>query len=143
MGGMAPGEQQATAFIRNSVNQLNRAIATNPRFSEGERTQIMAELDLMPGLIDNPAAYRNRLIGLDDILGRLERETLAMGEMENLKAEDRGLSRTKTNEIRKIRELIGLPPRVTNINEFREIPKGTPFLFYDPREKAFVPRTKR
>jgi hypothetical protein len=137
------GEQQATTFLRNSVNQLNRAIATNPRFAEGERQQIQAELDLSPSLLDNPAAMRNRLIGLDDLMGRLEREALAKGEMTNLKAEDRGIAREKAADIRKIRDLVGLPPRVTNVNEFRALPSGTPFLFFDPKEKAFVPRTKR
>jgi hypothetical protein len=143
MGDTAVGEQQATTFLRNSVNQLNRAIATNPRFAEGERQQIQAELDLTPSLLDNPAAMRNRLIGLDDLMGRLEREALAKGEMTNLKAEDRGLAREKAADIRKIRDLVGLPPRVTNVDEFRALPSGTPFLFFDPKEKAFVPRTKR
>jgi len=143
MGDTAIGEQQATTFLRNSVNQLNRAIATNPRFAEGERQQIQAELDLSPSLLDNPAAMRNRLIGLDDLMARLEREAAAKGEMTNLKAEDRALAREKAADIRKIRDLVGLPPRVTNIEEFRVLPAGTPFLFYDPREKAFVPRTKR
>ena len=144
MGDTAVGEQQATTFLRNSVNQLNRAIATNPRFAEGERQQIQAELDLSPSLLDNPAAMRNRLIGLDDLMGRLEREALAKGEMTNLKAEDRALAREKAADIRKIRDLVGLPPRVTTVDEFRALPSGgTPFLFYDPREKAFVPRTKR
>ena len=143
MGDTAVGEQQATTFLRNSVNQLNRAIATNPRFAEGERQQIQQELDLSPSLFDNPAAMRNRLIGLDDLMGRLEREALAKGETTNLKAEDRALAREKANDIRKIRDLVGLPPRVTNVNEFRALPSGTPFLFYDPKEKAFVPRTKR
>jgi hypothetical protein len=143
MGDTSVGEQQATTFLRNSVNQLNRAIATNPRFAEGEREQIQAELDLSPALLDNPAAMRNRLIGLDDLMGRLEREALAKGEMTNLKAEDRALAREKAADIRKIRDLVGLPPRVTNVEEFRALPSGTPFLFYDPREKAFVPRTKK
>jgi hypothetical protein len=143
MGDIAPGEQQATTFLSNSINQINRAISTNPRFAVAEQERIYKELDLSPALFDNPAAMRNRLIGLDDLMARLQKEAAQRGQDESLKAQDRADARLKVDDIRKIRDLVGLPPRVTNVNEFRALPSGTPFLFYDPKEKAFVPRTKR
>jgi dsRNA-specific ribonuclease len=143
MGNIAPGEQQATTFLSNSINQINRAISTNPRFAIAEQERIYKELDLSPALFDNPAAMRNRLIGLDDLMARLQKEATQRGQDESLKAQDRADARLKVDDIRKIRDLVGVPPRVTNVDEFRALPSGTPFLFYDPKEKAFVPRTKR
>jgi hypothetical protein len=143
MGNIAPGEQQATTFLSNSINQINRAISTNPRFAIAEQERIYKELDLSPALFDNPAAMRNRLIGLDDLMARLQKEATQRGQDESLKAQDRADARLKVDDIRKIRDLVGVPPRVTNVEEFRALPSGTPFLFYDPKEKAFVPRTKR
>jgi len=143
MGDMAPGEQQATTFLRTAAKQIANGLRTNPRFVDKERQEIEAELDIHPALLDNPAAMRNRLIGLDDLLARLQRESALRGQNKKLKAEDRADARLKVDDLQKIRDLVGLPPRVTNIEEFRALPAGTPFLFYDPKEKAFVPRTKR
>ena len=143
MGGVAPGEQQAVTFIGNSINQLNRAIATNPRFAEGERQQIQRELDLFPKLIDNPEAFRNRLIGLDDLMLRLRNEAAMKSVDRSVPVENQNEARNKVSDIDRIRALTGVPTRVTSIEDFRRLPAGSTFLIQNPKSGALQIRTKR
>lgn len=142
MGNIAPGEQQATTFIGNSVNQLNRAIATNPRFAEGERQQIQRELDLFPKLLDNPDAFRNRLIGLDELMTRLRQEAAAKAVDQSIAVKDQIEAREKVADLDKIRSLMGVPPRVRSLEDFRVIPIGGSFLYQNAKTGALEIRTR-
>jgi len=143
LGNIAPGEQQAVTFVSNSINQLNRAIATNPRFAEGERQQIQRELDLFPKVIDNPEAFRNRLIGLDDLLIRLRREAAEKSVDPSIAVKDQIEARDKVSEVDKIRSLMGVPRRVTSIEDFRQLPIGSTFLYPNSKTGALEVRTKK
>lgn len=143
LGNIAPGEQQAVTFVSNSINQLNRAIATNPRFAEGERQQIQRELDLFPKIIDNPEAFRNRLIGLDDLLIRLRREAAEKSVDPSIAVKDQIEARDKVSEVDKIRSLMGVPKRVTSIEDFRQLPIGSTFLYPNSKTGALEVRTKK
>jgi hypothetical protein len=131
LGGIveAGEETQARTFLSNAVNQLNRAIATNPRFAEGERQQIQAELDLTPRLIEREEAYINRLIGLDSLLMEIRKKTFDMAYGPELGPEDKRNAREKLRDIDGIRELIGIP-RVGEV-EVRSLPSGARFVMPD------------
>jgi len=124
------GEQtQARTFLSNAVNQLNRAIATNPRFAEGERKAIQTELDLAPRLIEREEAYINRLIGLDSLLLELRKKTYDKAYGAELGAEDKRNAREKLRDIDGIRELIGIP-RAGEV-DVRLLPSGARFVMPD------------
>lgn len=122
-------EVQANTFLENSVNQLNRSIATNPRFSEGERQSINRELELMPRLIERPEAYRQRLIALDSLMLQLRDKAYREGYLNRELGPDtirRG--REKVDEIDSIRKLLGAPPRVNSRRDFDALPAGSAYI---------------
>ncbi len=125
----AEDQVQATTFIKNAVNQINRSVATSPRFAEGERKQIQAELGLFPSVIDREEAYINRLIGLDTLLVELRQKAFKQGyENKDLKPADIAYGREKVQEIDAIRGLMGLPPRVNTKADFDALPSGSPYI---------------
>lgn len=125
----AEDQVQANTFIKNAVNQINRSVATNPRFSDNERRQIQGELGLFPSVIDREEAYINRLIGLDTLMLELRQKAYKQGyENRDLKPEDIAFGREKVQEIDSIRGLLGLPPRVTSKADFDALPSGSPYI---------------
>jgi hypothetical protein len=119
---------QAGRYLSNAANRIGRAFATNPRFAEGERRQIQEELNLLPGFIDRPEAYQQRLIGLDSLLLDLRRGAYREGYLNrNLGPDTIKAGRQAVEEIDRARELLGVPPRVTSKEQFDKLPAG-PFL---------------
>jgi hypothetical protein len=119
---------QAGRYLSNAANRIGRAFATNPRFAEGERRQIQEELNLLPGFIDRPEAYQQRLIGLDSLLLDLRRGAYREGYLNrNLGPDTIRAGRQAVEEIDRARELLGVPPRVTSKEQFDSLPPG-PFL---------------
>lgn len=120
---------QAKTFLDNAANQLNKSLATNPRFAEGERKQIMSELQLTTRVIDRPEAYQQRLIGLDTLLMDLRGKAWVEGyRNRDLGPDDIRNARAKVGEIDAIRNLIGVPPRVTTKADFDALPPNTPYI---------------
>ncbi len=105
---MKPGSMQADAFLSNAVNRINRAVATNPRFAEGERMSIKKELDLLPGVLYSPQAYANRLVGVDMVLERIERDAALGSNDENINVKDRAEARNDLRIVRNTRSLLGI-----------------------------------
>ena len=120
---------QAKTFLDNAANQLNKSLATNPRFAEGERQQIMRELQLATRLIDRPEAYQQRLIGLDTLLTELRGKAYREGyQNPNLGPDTIRNARAKVGEIDEIRTLIGVPARVSTKADFDALPPNTPYI---------------
>lgn len=120
---------QANTFLSNAANQLNKSLATNPRFAEGERQQIMSELQLSTRLIDRPEAYQQRLIGLDTLLMDLRGKAYREGyQNPNLGPDTIRAARAKVGEIDEIRNFIGVPPRVNSKADFDLLPSGSPYI---------------
>ena len=135
LGDLAPGEQQATSFLRAGVNQLTRSLAVGDRFTEGERKQIMGDLELLPKLIDNPESYRNRLLGLDGLLQSVENRSKRTYEAATV---DRAVLKKAAqdyNEARQIRSLLGtadlprIDPTPDGQSAFGALPAGSWFVF--------------
>ena len=138
---------EARDYLENSVNRINSALATSPRFAETERQQIQQQLNLLPKLWDNPTAYRSRLFTLDDYLIRLQEQAIetafetaeslplpARGKTvinEKVPAELRRQAREKAIIIHGVRENIGSPLRIYSNDDprLKLVPKGTPFLW--------------
>jgi hypothetical protein len=135
---------EARDYLDNTVSRVNRAIATNPRFADAERQQIQKQLDLMPGIIDNPTAYRSRLFVLDDYLIQLQDEAKSNTFNDNLTVEQRKQSREKATDVHGLRELVGSPLRIYSANDPRlqQLPPGTPFLWNGEEWRRTKARTK-
>ena len=135
---------EARDYLDNTVSRVNRAIATNPRFADAERQQIQKQLDLMPGIIDNPTAYRSRLFVLDDYLIQLQDEAKNNTFNDNLTVDQRKQSREKATDVHGLRELVGSPLRIYSANDPRlsQLPAGTPFLWNGEEWRRTKARTK-
>lgn len=126
----ADEEIQARQVLDGAATQINRSIATSPRFNEGERVQIQRELDLATRMIDRPEAYRQRLIGLDTLMLTIRNRAYVQGfQSDELAPADIAAARQKVREIDQARELLGVPPRVYSLEQRNKLPKGSYYLW--------------
>lgn len=135
------GQVTATSFLSQAESQINRALSTNPRFSDAERKSIEAKIQLEPKLIDNPTAYRLRLQSLDDLLLNIRKEENRKAfNTKNLSPDDIANARLKIKEIDTIRMLIGLPPPNAKVlqskDQWDKAPSGSIWIVPDPNTGA-------
>ena len=148
LGDLAPGEQQAVAFIKASANQLTRALYVGDRFTEGERKQIQNDLEVLPKLIDNPESFRNRLLGIDAALQGAEQRAFRSYTYETLPQADLRRNASHYNDIRQLRGLLGVVdiPRVerspTGQELFNTLPAGSWFVFNGPNGPVLRQKTR-
>jgi hypothetical protein len=126
------GQVESVTFLRAAQGQVNRVLQIGDRFTEGERKQVMKDLDLMPQLIDNPEAFQSRLIAVDSLLRQLRAKSYKDGfESPYLGKTDQARGRARVADIDFVRELMGIPPRISdfpNMEAFEELPIGSAFI---------------
>lgn len=148
LGDLAPGEQQAVAFIKASAGQLTRALYVGDRFTEGERKQIQQDLETLPKLIDNPESFRNRLLGIDAALQGAEQRAFRSYTYETLPREDLQRSAKNYNDIRQLRGLLGTAdiPRIERSPAgqalFNTLPANSWFVFNGLKGPELRQKTK-
>jgi hypothetical protein len=145
-GEIGPQEQAAVAYLKNATNRINRALSQSPRFAESERQQIQRQLDVLPSFIDNPEAYRNRLLGLDTLLASIEQQAIRKYNTQTLPAAEVRKAAADFEEVRQLRGLLGMPPRIPLTPEgkevFEKLPPGAWYIWNDPK-KGVVMQQKR
>jgi hypothetical protein len=133
LGGIAPEQQSASTFLRVAANQINRSLAVGDRFTETERQQIQAELDALPQFIDNKTAYRNRLLGLDTLLNSIEQQAIRKYNTRTLPVAEVRKASADFEEVRRLRGLLGMPPRITQDQAgqatYTALPSGAYFIW--------------
>lgn len=130
VGGMVdPKYEQSVTEINNSVAQVVKALQETTRMANAERTDIEERLSALPRFIDRPEAFQNRLVGLDNVLAGIEDSALKKSKEANIGATRRQEAEQKISEVRRIRQLIGLPVRVHSIQQVQSLPSGTEFLY--------------
>jgi hypothetical protein len=144
LGETSTGEQQANAFLSSAVNQINRGIATNPRFSEGERQAIASQLNISPSIFLNAAALKQRLIGLDRLM-----LSIAAGEEKKIASDQvpkdaKNDARTKLADINSIRDIVGIPkaPIVRSQEDLDKLNVGDSFWVFNPKTTEAALRRK-
>jgi hypothetical protein len=146
LGGIAPEHQSAVAYLNNATNQINRSLSQSLRFAESERQQIQKQLDVLPQFIDNKEAYRNRLLGLDTLLASIEQQAIRKYNTRTLPADEVRKASADFEEARRIRGLLGMPPRIPLTPEgkevFEKLPPGAWYIWNDPK-KGVVMQQKR
>jgi hypothetical protein len=132
LGNLAPQEQTAKTFLSVAANQINRSLAVGDRFTESERQQIQNQLDALPQFIDNPTAYRNRLLGLDNLLGNLEQRAIRSYNSPTMNVADVRKAAANFEEVRNLRAQLGMPPRIINSKEgmdaYLALPSGAYYI---------------
>jgi hypothetical protein len=130
VGGMVdPKYEQSVTEINNSVAQVVKALQETTRMANAERTDIEERLSALPRFIDRPEAFQNRLVGLDNVLAGIEDSALKKSKEANIGATRRQEAEQKISEVRRIRQMVGLPIRVHSIQQAQSLPSGTEFLY--------------
>ena len=124
----ADKEIEATTFLKTAINRVTAALGETERFGSVEKTQILGQLDLLPSLIDRKEAYWQRLVGLDTMLLKASNELAETAYNKELTPTTQGDARAKLDQIRQVRSLLGVPPRVSTKEDFNELEIGTPFV---------------
>ena len=128
-GDLAPDMQQAVVFVDTAKRDLIKNLQNNPRFPEGERKAIEKEIDIGANFIDNPAAVGNRMIALDDFLFKRQQNEERAAQDNTLPSATRQAALQAANELRNFRVTMGVPPRMTTIEEVKALPPGTRFIW--------------
>jgi len=129
LGGVMPEMQQKRNFVNAAVRDLIKNLQNNPRYAEGERKAIEAEVDIGPRFFDDAEGLRNRIVGIDDFLAKKQTEAEREGYNNELPVETRRAYRSAAQSIASFRGVLGVPVRVYSIDDVRALPPGTPFLW--------------
>jgi hypothetical protein len=130
VGGMVdPKYEQSVTEINNSIAQVVKALQETTRMANAERTDIEERLSALPRFIDRPEAFQNRLVGLDNVLAGIEDSAVKKSKEANIGATRRQEAEQKISEVRRIRQMVGLPIRAHSIEQVQSLPPGTEFLY--------------
>jgi hypothetical protein len=149
-GTIKPEFQQSTTMLNSMTNRVVNTLQENPRFAEGERTQILSELKLDPSLLTNKNAYINQIIALDNVIEGIEKKTQTILSTPKVGVDKRQEATKKLEEIRALRELLGIQsrtvtdPKLTDDEQraaWNKLPPGQ-YIVVDPKTGFKVPRTK-
>ena len=123
----APQFTQARNFVPLLQRDLVRVLQNNPRYAEGERKAIEAEIKIEPQIWDTPTAARNRLIAIDDALELREQQATKTATTATVGREERIQAMNVLNALVNFRKNLGVPPLVRSPAEARKLPSGTQF----------------
>ena len=130
-GDLTPEMQQSITYVDATKRELIKNLQTNPRFTDTERQSIEKEVDIGANLLDNPAAVRNRIIGIDDFLLKKQKNEERAANDPTLPAEVRKDALRGANDLGNFRVALGVPsfPRPTTREEVEALPPGTQFIW--------------
>lgn len=141
-GKIAPDFQQSTTMLQSMTNRIVNVLQENPRFAEGERTQILDELRTAPRVFSNRSGYINTIIALDKVMEDLEKKATNIINNERTGVQTRKEQERKLEDISSIRELFGIQQRtITDPGVWATLPPGE-YIVVDPRTGFKVLRPK-
>ena len=124
-GKIGPEFQQSTAMLESMTNRVVNTLQENPRFPEGERTQILNELKLAPKLFSNKNGYINKIIALDNVLEGIETKARGIQSETKVGIAARNDATKKLEELAAVRDLLGIQQRtVTDPAVWKTLPPG-------------------
>lgn len=134
VGGMLGGGGQTAEnrqYVRTQISQMIDALSINPRNPVALVEMIRKEIDVDPKIMDDPAAYRKRIEGVNRALTeRLIEETNA-GNDPSLPAKTRQDALTVADTIRNFQRKL-MPPQVKNRKELDALGLQSGDKFIDP-----------
>ncbi|KKL71583.1 hypothetical protein LCGC14_2093470, partial [marine sediment metagenome] len=141
LGGPAPEMTRARNFVPLLQRDLVRVLQNNPRYAEGERKAIEAEINIAPRFFDDPAAFQQRLIGIDDALEIRLRNALKTASSEKVGSQERTHAMNVANALQQFRSNL-LPTKFEKEEDAVEFalsaPPGTKFTVFDEAQKAWI-----
>jgi hypothetical protein len=138
LGSIEPEIQQARSFVKTAVNDLVANLRTNDRFNETERKELKNEIDISPAFFDSGASLRNRMIGISEFLDKKLLDANAQASDTTLPVNIRRDAADRATDLAKFKTTLGVPVRLYDLNDVKNLPAGTPFLW-----NGTEPRVKR
>jgi hypothetical protein len=125
---------QDRQYVTAKQKDLVRVLQNNPRYAEGERQAIENEISIDSSVFDNPTAYKQRLIAIDEALRqRMQNAYNTSQNTMGTTAEERQHAMNVVNGINQFLESLGVPPRVKSPEEAKKLPPGAEFVTPDGR----------
>jgi hypothetical protein len=136
--------QQGTTMLENMRARVVNVLQENPRFAEGERTQIQSELDnITPRMLTNKQSYINSLVALDSVFESIGRKSATLAQTPKVGSSERQNQVKKTEDVNFVRDLLGVKSRkIDNTEAWKAAPPGE-YLVYDPSRRIYVYARKR
>lgn len=124
-GGQYASDRQ---FVEAQSRDLIRALSQSGRYLASEMQSIEKEVTIAGQAFDNPVAYGQRLIGIDEALAKRAEE--AKKDLTNpaITLEKRKAATDVISTITNFRQTLGVPPRVKSVEEARKLPPGSEFI---------------
>lgn len=123
-GGQTTTDRQ---YVEASGRELIRALSQSGRYMATEMAAIEKEVDLSGRMFDNPTAYAQRLIGIDEALERRIKDETKIIQNQRTPLEQRKSAESVINVIQNFRQTLGVPPLVKSSQDAWKLPPGTEF----------------
>lgn len=124
-------------YVENASRELVRVLQNNPKFAEGERKAIEAEIGIGTEIFRSKESFEGRLIGINQSLqDRLNdaQKTLTS----TVSGEERKRATDNINAIKLFRQKMGLPVMVKTEADAQQLAPGTRFM--DPAGNEYTKR---
>jgi len=119
--------EKARTLVVSLKRNLVRVLQSSPRFNDGERKAIDAEIDLSPSNFDTEGAYQSRVIAIDEAMAIREKAATATLSAGVSTLAERRQAIREQNAIGMFRLQLGAPPLMKSADEARKLPPGTVF----------------
>jgi hypothetical protein len=135
---LKPGAMQADAFITLASNRIVGGLALNPKYPVAELNQIKEGLDLLPGLLKSETAYFNQAVGIDQLLARVQAQSLRDSSNRDITVDERNGAASVNKNVKNARDLLGIvyTPLIRNNEEakaiFPRLKIGTLYRYMEP-----------
>ena len=139
LGDPYPMITQAQDLANQEVENLIRAFLKNERAPVAEQERLRNLYSVGPQFWSDPAAYRSRLIAIDEELGREMNKAAGEAYNDQVSSEVRQNARKFLTEAEKFRSNLGLPLRIYSEEDpaYKALPVGAEYLW-----QGVIPYTK-
>lgn len=120
-------------YAEATTRELVRALSQSGRYAVAEMQAIEKEVSISGEVMDNPTAYGQRLIGIDEALAKRAEDAKKDLSNPNISIDKRKASMDVIAVITNFRATLGVPPRVKSRQEALKLPPGAAFITPDGR----------
>jgi hypothetical protein len=132
----ADEETSGQTYMKGAINTIARALGETERFGIIEKNQILDQVRLLPALLDRADAFRQRVIGIDNLMLDAFNQLSATATNPNLPVATRQEALAKQDQLRRARTFLGAPPRVYNAEQATQLEKGAFYLWVPTNQLA-------
>jgi hypothetical protein len=129
LGAPFPEVTQAQSLARQEVENLIEAFLKSGRAPVAEQERLRSLYSVGPQFLDDPAAYRDRLIAIDEEIGKEINLAKNQAFTPGLPVETVKNARSFLSSAEKFRSNLGVPVRVYTKEDAATLPPGTQYLW--------------